>query len=199
MVFAKYRKFILAIALVMLIAIVCFYVRGRKAGLLDPEPGLLDSGIAAVEGRMYVPQRGHWYPITANDKDNPDVLKELAAVLSVRHWDPDDDRKTPVPTSLTLTLHNGKTVGVDGSTGCDAVFIEGREYLVNESQLDSALNALLKASLAKLPEGDTIALTGNILAVDGWLDWPLGKNEKLYMVRFSTEKDPRTGFITASA
>ena len=180
---AKCRKFVLAIAFVMLIAIICVYVWGQK-------PGLLDSGIASVEGMMYVSQPlWHSCPITANDKDNPNVIKEVAAVLSSRHWDPYDIRTTMGRASLTLTLHNGKNVRVGCSTD-NIVFIEGREYLVNKNHLQPALDALQKASLAKLPEGDTIALTGNILAVNGALDWPLGKNKKEYLVRFSTDKDP---------
>ena len=176
-------KCVVAIAFVMLIAIICLYEWGRK-------PGLLDSGIAAVEGRMGVlHQMPHWCPITANDKDNPHVIKELAAVLSSRHWDPLDTRTTAGRASLTITLHNGKNLSVGCSTS-NIIFIEGSEYLVNENRLQSALDALLNASLAKLPEGDKIALSGNIIAVDGGLDWPWGKNKKEYVVRFSTDKDP---------
>ncbi len=185
---AKWRKFVLVIAIGMLIAIICLYVWWRKPA--EPKPGLLDSGIATVEGRMYVPQPlSHWYPVTANDKDNPDVIKELESALSSRHWDPLDPRTAQGRASLTITLHNGKNVSVGCSTD-KIVFIEGDEYLVNKNQLQSALDALLKESLAKLPERDTIALTGNILAVNGALDWPLGKNKKEYLVDFSTDKNP---------
>jgi len=187
----KYGKFVLAIAFLMLIAIICIYIRWQKPR--GPKPGLIDSGIAAVEGRMYVGELlFHWFPITANDKDNPDVIKQLSAVLSSPLWGRLDNSSRVGFASLKLTLHNGKTVGVvcSGTSNTSVISIEGSEYLVNNGQLQSALDALLKASLAKWPEGDTIALTDNILAVDGGFVWPLGKNAKGYVVSFSTDKDP---------